>query len=320
MKQLIKCGLVLFILLSLALNASANTAGKIYKRFNQSVFLISNEEVAGDKRIVNFGTAFAIDSIGTLVTVAHLCKSGALVTDRDGRVYPILDTLWIDENLDLAVIKVAGKFKPLSLANSSDIQIGEDITVISNPSGFQNTVSTGVLSAKREDHSVLQLQHTSPISPGSSGAPLFNDYGQVIGVAQGIFAAENSQNLNFAVPIEYIPSKFLNINRSFVAYNASNGYDDFGNNSQNSLQENYIVESKVLSQESGSYNLRKDYSSLIDELDRLMGQSENDFEMYLLRAIFKHKAGDSSGAQKDIERAKYIINKQNVRGKTALEL
>jgi serine protease Do len=90
----------------------------------------------------------------------------------------------------------------VTLGSSKDLAVGAKVTVISSPSGLENTVSDGILSAVREYDAVRLLQITAPISPGSSGGPVLNTAGQMVGVAT--FQFEKGQNLNFAVGAEYI--------------------------------------------------------------------------------------------------------------------
>jgi hypothetical protein len=80
---------------------------------------------------------------------------------------------------------------------------GDPVVAIGNPLGLEDTVSNGLVSARRrsEDGSEV-LQISAPIAPGSSGGPIFNDRGEVIGIAVAIL--EEGQNLNFGVPARYL--------------------------------------------------------------------------------------------------------------------
>ena len=85
---------------------------------------------------------------------------------------------------------------------SSDVKIGETVYVAGNPKGLEGTFSDGIVSSKRGGYSNEHLQMTAPISPGSSGGPVLNRQGQVIGVS--FMTLEGGQNLNFAIPSRYI--------------------------------------------------------------------------------------------------------------------
>jgi len=107
-----------------------------------------------------------------------------------------------DKARDLAVIKIHGKnLRALSIGDSDQVQIGEDVVAIGNPLGLELTVSNGILSGVRTDEQrgCKFLQVTAPISHGSSGGPLFNMAGEVIGITS--MYLEGGENLNFAIPI-----------------------------------------------------------------------------------------------------------------------
>src|SRR5262249_36347510 len=95
----------------------------------------------------------------------------------------------------------------LPLGNSDDVQVGDLVYVIGNPAGLEATFSQGIVSSIRELSSGKRLQMTAPISPGSSGGPVLNSNGDVIGVTVSTMAPSiGGQNLNFAVPSNYLKS------------------------------------------------------------------------------------------------------------------
>jgi S1-C subfamily serine protease len=127
-----------------------------------------------------------------------------------------------DKDRDVAIIKADGKdvwwnpdndwskgkikahgfhFRPLRLGDSDRLQVGEEVVAIGNPLSLESTVSSGIVSAIRptevQGHKFLQI--TAPISPGSSGGPLFNMAGEVVGITTS--RMKEGQNLNFAIPI-----------------------------------------------------------------------------------------------------------------------
>ncbi len=123
----------------------------------------------------------------------------------DGRKFPVRGVLAIDGEGDLALLQVdlpAGLAVPLPIVRAVP-QEGESIVVIGNPFGLEGSVSNGIVSAVREISGYGKIiQITASISPGSSGSPVVNMAGQVIGVAS--LQAAEGQNLNFAVPAERI--------------------------------------------------------------------------------------------------------------------
>jgi S1-C subfamily serine protease len=101
----------------------------------------------------------------------------------------------------LAILQVSKPVgKPLLLGASGEV--GDDIYVVGSPRRLEGTFSTGVVSAYREHDDHIQLQISAPISSGSSGGPVLNNQARVIGVSVSTIVA--GQNLNFAVPVEYL--------------------------------------------------------------------------------------------------------------------
>ena len=98
---------------------------------------------------------------------------------------------------DLAVLKIKEGLPMLTIAMHPP-KVGDPVVVIGNPLGFAATVSDGIVSALRADAASQILQISAPIAPGSSGGPVIDAYGQVVGVAVAMI--RGGQNLNFAVP------------------------------------------------------------------------------------------------------------------------
>ena len=119
---------------------------------------------------------------------------------------PIESIIVVDEVHDLAIIKASGiAAPPLSLGDSDTVQVGDTVYVTGNPDGYLGTFSTGVISAIRPgDLFVAEkiFQITAPISSGSSGGPVLNNKGEVIGIVNGDDI--NGQNLNFAIPVNFL--------------------------------------------------------------------------------------------------------------------
>jgi len=115
-----------------------------------------------------------------------------------------------DEESDLAVLDIpaarARNVSILSLSKEKEaIDIGETVYAVGNPEGLLRTFSTGMVSGRiRSDNNSARIQITAPISHGSSGGPIVNTKGEVIGVAVG--SVSEGQNLNFAVPADLVYS------------------------------------------------------------------------------------------------------------------
>ncbi len=153
------------------------------------------------------GTGFAIDPTGLIMTNLHVVvgASEVRVTTLDGTALPVKQIIAFDADHDLAIIDVdpAAPMPVLVLGDSDKVVAGDPVVAIGNPLGVLDyTVSDGLIAAVRQvAPDVTLLQISAPISQGSSGGPLFNPYGEVIGIAVAV--SNEGQNLNFAVPSNY---------------------------------------------------------------------------------------------------------------------
>lgn len=159
----------------------------------------------GDGRV---GTGFAIDPSGMIATNLHVVVGARdiQVTTLDGSKLPVVSVIALDPDHDLAIIDIDPP-KPmatLALGDSDKVAAGDPVVAIGNPLGvFDYTVSDGLIAAVRQvAPDVTLLQISAPISQGSSGGPLFNPFGEVIGVA--VLVSKEGQNINFAVPSNYV--------------------------------------------------------------------------------------------------------------------
>ena len=136
--------------------------------------------------------------------VDNMWIGGAKLVGKE-EIYPVETILDSDKERDLAIIKVVGIDAPaLPLGDSDRVQIGDKVYVVGNPRGLEGLFSEGIISAIRGDPSDKFFEITAPISQGSSGGPVFNGKGEVIGVS--FVALRDRQNLNFATPVNYLKS------------------------------------------------------------------------------------------------------------------
>lgn len=169
----------------------------------RSVVLLVVED---DKRQpLSLGSGFIVQE-GLLVTNAHVidgATTGYAKLIGKPRKYEITGIVARNELHDLALLKVEGMTAPeMAIADSTSVAVGDPIYAIGNPKGLEGTFSAGIISGVRKlEHGAL-LQITAPISPGSSGGPVVNVDGQVVGIAVATF--RGGQNLNFAVPASEI--------------------------------------------------------------------------------------------------------------------
>lgn len=184
-----------------AVGQAGDEAKKIYSSSQDSVFLVYLNDSSGTPSAL--GSAFLV-APRLLVTNAHVADAGTPVL-AVGPVRIPLKILRTDEQNDLALLSVDVDLtsKPLPLALET-VTPGEQVFAIGNPEGLEKTISQGIISGlrKKADRDLLQI--TSPISHGSSGGPILNAKGEVVGVAVGML--EDGQNLNFAIPVAYVRS------------------------------------------------------------------------------------------------------------------
>ena len=157
-----------------------------------------------DGHAIAQGTGFLVSNDGRIVTNYHVIENGssAIVKLPAGAFFVVDGVLASDKNRDVAVIKAHGEnFRTLTLGNSDRLQVGEEVVAIGNPLSLESTVSNGIVSGIRtvKEEGGKFLQVTTPISPGSSGGPLFNMAGQVVGITTSYL--KGGENLNFAIPI-----------------------------------------------------------------------------------------------------------------------
>ena len=151
------------------------------------------------------GSGFLISKDGWIVTNYHVIKTGnsAIAKLPNGTLFAVDGVVASDKGRDVAIIKAHGDdFSTLALGDSARLQVGEEVVVIGNPLSLESTVSNGIVSAVRtvEERGGEFLQITAPISPGSSGGPLFNMAGEVVGITSA--GIKGGENLNFAIPID----------------------------------------------------------------------------------------------------------------------
>ena len=157
-----------------------------------------------DGHTIAKGTGFLTSKDGRIVTNYHVIENGSSASVKlpDGTFFVVDGVLASDKARDVAVIKAHGEnFHTLALGNSDQVQVGEEVVAIGNPLSLESTVSNGIVSGIRtdEERGGKFLQVTTPISPGSSGGPLFNMMGEVVGITT--MYLEGGENLNFAIPI-----------------------------------------------------------------------------------------------------------------------
>jgi hypothetical protein len=161
---------------------------------------------AGEGKV---GTGFIVNGTGLIATNLHVIEGESKIRVKlykDATEYPVTTIAGVDKGHDLALIWIQPK-KPLPvlhLGDSAQVSAGDHVFAIGNPLGvFDYSVTDGLISQVRiltPDLTILQI--SAAISPGSSGGPLFNQFGEVVGVTTAIIT--QGQNINLAVPANYL--------------------------------------------------------------------------------------------------------------------
>ena len=155
------------------------------------------------------GSGFIVSPDGVILTSAHLVARAdtVVVTLTDRRQFNTR-VLGQDKESDVAVMKIDAKDLPtVRLGDSSGVRPGEWVIAIGSPFGFENTVTSGIVSARSrflpDQPYVAFIQTDVPVNPGNSGGPLFNVNGEVVGINVAMYSASGGfMGLSFAVPID----------------------------------------------------------------------------------------------------------------------
>jgi len=184
------------------------TIPEIAKKYGLSIVLIKSIDKNGDN--LAQGSGFVITKNGAIITNYHVLEKAYNVSIgfTNGEVFNNVSLIAGYASQDIAILYLEGtaaRFSPVILGNSDNLTAGERVLTIGNPYGLENTLSDGIISGLRDISGFKLLQITAPISPGSSGGPLFNMKGEVIGITT-ISSQWGAQNLNFAIPINNLKS------------------------------------------------------------------------------------------------------------------
>src|SRR5919106_4453639 len=197
--------LLLFLFTPTPIRASQDILPELVRRIKPSAVAIETFDSRGEK--LSRGSGFFVD-VDRIVTNRHVLENAhrAEVHSSTGAIFPVKGVLAVDAEGDLALLKIevppATQVRPLPLDRTSP-QEGESVVVIGNPFGLEGSVTNGIVSAVRDIPTFGRIiQITAPISPGSSGSPVVNMLGQVIGVAT--LQVTGGQSVNFAIPSERI--------------------------------------------------------------------------------------------------------------------
>lgn len=197
--------LVGLLLFPLCLWSAQKTVAEVHRMVSRSIVLIVAIDNHGTAQTL--GSGVITDPSGEIVTSFHVIGSASTVAAKmwNESILLVEGVAAFDRELDLAILKVKGRDLPaVFLGSAKQLSVGDTVVAISNPLGFEGSLSTGVVSALRRLPGLATLiQTTAPISSGSSGGGLFDLNGNLVGIATS--SVLGGQNLNFATSIDHLP-------------------------------------------------------------------------------------------------------------------
>ena len=195
---------------------------RLFEETSPSVVFITTIDLRRDyfaniyKRPAGTGSGFVWDRAGHVVTNFHVIRNAdqAQVTLSDQSTWNA-KLVGAEPDKDLAVLKIdapADRLKPIKVGQSNNLRVGQMALAIGNPFGFDQSLTTGVVSAlDREIESVTRrpilgvIQTNADINPGNSGGPLLDSAGRLIGVNTAIYSPTGSHaGIGFAVPVDTV--------------------------------------------------------------------------------------------------------------------
>lgn len=174
------------------------SVGEIVESVAKSVVTIETNNATGSGVI--------LDSSGIIVTNFHVIEgeSEAIIRLANGDEFTDIAVVDIDTVKDIALLKIKIFDESVSpFGNSNSLNIGDDVVIIGSPRGFQQSVTTGIVSAIRDSGDGYKLIQTdAAISPGSSGGGMYNSEGELVGIV--VSKLVDAENINFVIPINYV--------------------------------------------------------------------------------------------------------------------
>jgi S1-C subfamily serine protease len=236
----------------------------VYKRVSPSVVNITSKSL-----VFNFfygtvpqegqGSGFVLDKAGHVLTNFHVVEGanrGVQVMLSNKRAYAA-KVIGTDKMHDLALLQIdAPNLQPVTLADSTELSVGQKVYAIGNPFGLSGTMTRGIISSirsiKNADGAPIEdaIQTDAAINPGNSGGPLLNSRGEVIGINTMIASngADQSSGIGFAIPINTAKAVLADLTRFGRVKRPSLGITSFAIGPDLASQMGLAVDSGVLVQ------------------------------------------------------------------------
>ena len=314
----ITCAVLL--LLSITTGVPALTTEQLAEKALAATVYLEMKDSTGTT--LSFGSGFFVkpNQIATNFHVIEGAAQGTAKLVSKYTRYQIEGIVATDKDNDLAVLNVtASGVTPLPLGDSDTVNIGAKVYVAGNPKGLEGTFSDGLIS-RRERHPKKRLQMTAPISPGSSGGPVLNSRGEVIGISVAVHRALDAQNLNFAIPSNYLkallakgqPAKPLAQNSQFISadtyWHRGNAKYELG--LYHAAIADYAAAIRLKPDDADAYYNRgnakhnlKQYNAAISDYTQAIRLKPNHADAYNNRGIVKAELGQYFPAISDYDTA-----------------
>jgi len=218
--------LIISFVLLLAPTVSFADADRIFKLNSKAVVMVIKYDEKGNE--IGSGSGFIVRRDGAVVTNYHVIGMAKDIKVKAGdKVFDVEGLIYTDKENDLAILKARAKDLPVvKLGVIGEANIGEHVYVIGYPSGLENTISVGLLRGIRKiDEKREILRTTTPVSPGSSGSPVFNRNGEVIGVAT-MSSISETRNSSVAISVKLIKDRISSKNITAIK---ESGLEDYIN-------------------------------------------------------------------------------------------
>ncbi len=312
---------------------------EVFRRVSRSVVFITNVALRRDFFTRNVfevprgsGSGFVWDQHGHVVTNFHVLEGGSSfsVTLSDGSRYPA-EPVGVERAKDLAVLRIEASpdvLVPVELGETETLIVGQKVLAIGNPFGFDQTLTTGVISALgREIQSSAKvriddvIQTDAPINPGNSGGPLLDSRGRVIGVNTAIYSPSGaSAGIGFAVPVSDVKRIVPQLIRYGKVKRVGIGITVVPDSIAQRWRVSGVVIRQVVSggaaDRAGLRSIELDRYGNVHSFDTIVGVDDKEIASYsdLFEALEERKAGDrvSIHYARDGERRKLDLRLENI--------
>ena len=186
---------------------AVKTKDVVFREHDRSVGAVAAYDAGG--KAFSHGSGFVIEANGAFVTSYHILSNAATVRVMlAGKVYEVEGVLFADRENDIVILKLSGTgLSAVRLGNSRGVRPEEKAYLMDNLQGKGNSITEGAVSRVRDVGGRRMIQLALPFSGGSSGGPVFNAYGEVMGIAA--MTVSDGTPVSFAVPIEAVKDRFI---------------------------------------------------------------------------------------------------------------